>query len=269
MSPKHSDHLIEEAQATLEFTLTEEERKDLQVIYGEINRQILWDSAIGEGFTSLLGMGEDLLNGGEARTKHGSAWHTVTSEETRLFREEDPKSMSRKHLLTLLLAKKLLGGLRTRVNQSIEDIRILLPEEEEHLMDVATQPDQPAAKDVVAEIAISPEGKCCRGELHIKIEVRWKREDGNLIKETYCKGCRQVIQRLVNSVKESTRAKCQHPGAEWVEGAEGQEAICCNPACRAPIEDPDTYHWTESGLEPVDDDPNQDEAITLCSDYSS
>jgi hypothetical protein len=120
---------------------------------------------------------------------------------------------------------------------------------------------------VVADIVISPGGICKSGGSHIRTTVRWKRRNKDLFKETYCKDCRTVVYSLRVEADRKDKRPCQHPGAEWVEGQEGKEAICTEASCQAPISNPETYHWVDAGLEPFDDDPTKDEVITLCSDY--
>jgi len=114
---------------------------------------------------------------------------------------------------------------------------------------------------------ISPSGTCRQGGPHVRTTVRWKRHNGEMLKETYCKDCRAVIAKVQVKADRQHKQPCQHPGAEWVEGKEGQEAVCTEPSCRAPIPNPETYRWVEAGLEPYADDPTKDEVITLCSDY--
>jgi hypothetical protein len=282
--------LAEEAQDVLDQTLTEEDKATLQEVYKDFSGQIRWGRVIDNAFPILLGMVEELLEADEM-AKEGGPWDMVNSSDMLLFEDGDDKSMARKHSLLLMLAKKLLGGLKTRMNQSMKDIRVLSVNEEielEALVEAAEETERElrmdeeeidedeetpweeesavARHEVVANIDIAPEGDCRQSGRHIRTTVRWKRLNGDMFQETYCKDCRQVVKKVAATKRTLPSPKvCQHPGAEWLEGQEGREAVCTE--CKGPIENPDTYQWITAGLEPFGDDPTTDEAITLCSDY--
>ncbi len=302
--------LADEAQIVLKETLNEEDKVTLQGIHKDFGSQILWGRVIDNAFPVLLEMVEDLLET-KGLAKEGGPWHAVFESETALFKETDDKSMARKHFLLLMLAKKLLGGLKTRVNQSMEDIRVLSDNEEielealmeeadiraEELKDRDPEPDirvgyhhagpnnslvssratsrglppifeeesTAVRHEVVAEIDIAPEGDCRQNGRHTRTTMRWKRLNGDMFQETYCKDCRQVIKRAETQRQRRIPEECQHLNAEWVGGHEGSEATCTE--CKAPIPNPETYQWISAGLEPYGDDPTKDEVITLCSDY--
>ena len=112
---------------------------------------------------------------------------------------------------------------------------------------------------------IAPEGDCRQKGRHARTTTRWKRKNAEMFRETYCKDCRQVIESVAAQRARTEPKMCRHPGAEWVEGLEGEEARCIE--CKETIPDPSTYHWVDAGLEPYGDDPTADEATTLCSDY--
>lgn len=274
-------HLADEAGDVLSGTLTEEDRVQLQEVYKAISKQTQWGKAIDKAFPTLLGLVEEMVKT-EDVAKEGGPWFNVLEHEQCLFDDKEPKAMARQHLLLLLIAKKLLGGLKTRVNQGIRDVRVLSQEEEvelEALVEEAVeaqdlrdlvdgwnsqQERKVVQREVVAQVDIAPQGGCRGSGRHERTTVYWERLNGILFREVYCKDCRQVIEK-VKALRQAVPKECQHPNAKWVEGKEGKEAVC--PSCKNPIEDPSTYHWTTAGLEPYGDDPSQDEAITLCSDY--
>ena len=279
--------LAEEAYEVLETTLTEEDRERLQDIYKDVNSQIKWGHVIDNAFPVLLDLAEQLIET-EGMHKDGGPWHTITESDQILFDSEEPKHMSFRHLLLLLLSKKLLGGLKTRVNQSIGDIRVLSMDEETELQEIVDEAedlemdarldededeifegeDAAVAKkqgEVVAEIDIAPEGDCRQSGRHVRTVVRVKRKNDEVFSETYCKDCRAVIKRTEGKTTKAAKAECLHPGAEWKEGLEGKEAVCTG--CGEPIEDPSIFDWVGASLEPYGDDPTKDEVIVLCSDY--
>jgi hypothetical protein len=289
MRPTELCDLAAEAEDLLVSTLTEDERETLQEIYKDINTQVRWGQLLNNAFPALLEMTHDILETG-GMTKNNSPWYLVTEENRDLFKEEDPKHMARRHLLLLLLAKKLLGGLKTRVNQAIQDIQILSPTDEMDLIGTvaeaertvrtpSTEPNGAKAgikdgtkagiKDVAkAVIEISPPGDCRQNGRHVRTTVRFRRRNDQMVQETRCKDCRQVVGSLIMPREERKPTKeCDHSDAVWVEGFEGKQAVCGNPECQAPIEDPSIYRWSTVGLEPFGDDPSQDEAIILCTDY--
>jgi len=272
MDRDYPHFLAHEADELLETTLTQDDRERLQEIYRDINGEIRWSQVIDNAFPVLLEMAEELVQVG-GMCKNGDPWHMVLEEDVSLFLDEDPKAMARRHSLILMLAKKLLGGLKTRVNQTANDIQVLSQEEEDELVAIAwsevdqePEVEEPVARpEVVAEVEIAPAGDCLKGGNHIRTTVRWKRKNGEMFSETYCKDCRKVVRTVHTQIDRPSERVCQHPGAEWVEGEEGKKAVCT--ACKGDIPNPETYHWVDSGLEPFGDDPSKDEAITLCSDY--
>jgi hypothetical protein len=270
-----------DAEDLLESTLTDQDREQLYEIYKNMSGQVRWGRVLDNAFPVLIDLVDNLIEAGEGMTRHGSVWYLVDEGCEDLFEDGDPKAMARRHLLLLLFAKKLLGGLKTRVNQSTKDIRVLSPEEEQDLMETMDQAEElereirldEEAKDsnreedmsrrteVAADIDIAPQGECRNGGRHARVTIRWKRKNEELFTETYCRDCNRVIKKTL-AAKQSSR-ECAHPNAEWVEGKEGEEARCSNPGCLVPVADPSAYHWVDAGLEPCGDDPSQDEVIIL------
>lgn len=277
--------LAEEAEEVLEQTLTADDQEELQGIYKRVSKQISWDRVLDNAFPLLLELAEELVET-ETMCKNASPWDDTLESEQILFDNGDDKVMARRHSLLLMLAKKLLGGLKTRVNQSMGDIRILSQDEETELVAVIDEAEElereirldeddeevldeeeneVARTEVVAQVDIAPEGDCRQSGRHVRTTVRWKRKNDDMIRETYCKDCRQIVESIAAQKTKLEPKQCRHPGAEWVDGKEGEEARCTE--CQEPIPNPETYHWVDAGLEPYGDDPSQDEAITLCSDY--
>ena len=275
---------MDEARAVLESTLNQGDREHLQEIYHEVNNQLRWGLILDNAFPILLELAEELVKP-SGMAKDGGPWHTTYEEEQDLFEEGDPKAMARRHSLLLLLAKKLMGGLKTRVNQALDDIQILSPEAELDLHDLveaerekaeeirrAVEEEAPVVQEIevvaeirreeVVEIDLSLEGNCLQNGRHVRTTMRRKRKNENSYMETYCKDCHRVI-KCVKYKTEGAEAptRCFHAEAEWVEGKEGQEAQCSK--CQEPIQDPSIFKWSDVGLEPFGDDPALDEVITL------
>lgn len=269
-----------EAYDILESTLTEGDREELKEIYRKVSSQIYWKQVLDNAFPILVDMAEEITET-LVMAKEGGPWGKVPNEDVNLFVEEDPKYMARRQALILLLAKKLLGGLKTRTNQKARDIRILSPIEELDLQDVIDQDgeteEQTSSVDDSVEVAaslerkevdISLEGKCLHDGRHVRTTVQRRRKNKDNYLELYCRDCRKIVKStLYRTSGEAPKKVCSHPNSEWVGGKEGQEAICSEPTCQALIEDPEIYKWASVGLEPFGDDPSQDEVITLCSEY--
>lgn len=278
MSPNHTHPSSEEAEEILEATLTEGDLVEVQTMYKDLSRQIRWKQALDAAFPLLVELGEELMDSDEMhKAKHDPL---AGDGRSSLLNPNDPKTMARKHLTVLSLTKKLLGGLKTRVNRGIEDIRILSYAEELDLLTVACEPepavadeeesedaDESKAGELPANIQIGPERGCIRGGSHTRTTTSWRKLNGGQVREVYCKDCRTTIETAYNTGKLRSKRLCTHPDAEWVDGKEGKEAICINPFCRALVPNPGTYNWVVAGLEPYGDDPTKDKAEVLCSNY--
>ncbi len=275
---------MDETREVLESTLNQGDREHLQEIYREVNNQLRWGRILDNAFPILLEMAEELVKPSKM-AKEGGPWHTVYEEEQDLFKEEDPKAMARRHSLLLLLAKKLLGGLKTRVNQAAAAIRVLSPEDELDLYDLieagkeeeeeVEKTDEEAnpvvrkievvaqlEREETVEIDLSLAGNCLQNGRHIRTTMRRRRKNENSYMETYCRDCHRVVKCVCYKTEgETAPIRCFHAEAEWVEGKEGREAQCSK--CQEPIRDPSVFKWSDVGLEPFGDDPDQDEVITL------
>lgn len=291
-----NDISVEEAVELLTSGLTEDERDSLMGIKHDLNANIRWGKVVEESFGPILASMESLIfHGGEGLVKptvdpslQAPIYSLFASERARL--EEGDKAQLSRHFVTLLLTKKLLGALKTRVNQSLNDIQTLTEEEEfdamcaldegpseiidaefrEETEDMRGEPDP----EIVARIGFRDNWNC----EHVVTKVRHIKADGFRFQEdrleTFCKDCRnvigvRVIPKSQKAGKKSKKKKqgCQHRYAEWVPGKEGQTAQCvdeknCTHLITAEIE-LKRIHWEKAGLEPYGDDPSQDEVIAL------
>jgi hypothetical protein len=269
---------VEEAADKLGSYLTEAERAQVFEIYKDMSADIRWGRVLAELFPNLLDAMQDVIFGlndfKSNRYVKRNPWASLGKSQA-LFEDGDEKAMSRRHLLLLHLVKKLLGVAKTKVNQEMADVPVLSEEQESELLDVIQRAQEEEeeqemvrAHEVSAQlernaVILAPEGDCRQNGRHVRTEVRYRRKNDESFSEQYCKDCRQVIKRTV--FKGPEIKNCDHPGAEWIEGMEGKEAVCTK--CKGPIPNPETYQWESAGLEPYGDDPTKDEAITLCSDY--
>ncbi len=290
-----NETLIDEAAALLSSSLTGEERDALMGIKHDLNASIRWGRVVDDSFGPIVESMESLLfHGGEGLVKTANDPSRITpvdslfsSERARL--EEGDKAQISRHFVTLLLTKKLLGALKTKINQALNGIRILTDDEElEALIALDGEPDEvieaefveeagqvheETADEIVARIGFRDHWNC----QHVKTKVRHIKADGTSYKfdrlETFCKDCRNVIgtRTLPPSQKAGKKKRkpkgCQHRYAEWVLGAEGQTARCvddkaCTHLITAEV-DLRRIKWVAAGLEPYGDDPAQDEVTVL------
>jgi hypothetical protein len=253
----------EEAQEMLDNLLTEDEQGEVHELYKDVNGLVRWKNVLKEAYPILLELVGELVDNPSMGKEGLPPRLGISKEDGALFEEETPKALARRHWMTLTLAKKLLGGLKTKVSQNLQDIRILSPHEEDTLMEIAGETQEEPLNPEV-DIKVNPDtgGGCPHG----RTTTRIKPIDGRAMMQTYCHDCRRRIEEKAVGIPYSPKI-CEHSKATWVEGQEGQEAICANPRCKASIEDPSIYRWDAEGLEPPGDDPANDEVITLCSDY--
>jgi hypothetical protein len=255
----------EEAQELLENFLTEDEATEAHELYKDVNERVRWGNVLDEAYSVLLEIVGELVDNPSMGKDGLPPWSAISEEDRLLFEGDDPKAMARQHSMILGLAKKLLGGLKTRVVQSRKSIRVLSLKEEDHLMEIAEEREEEEPLILKGNIKVSPvaRGNC----KHARTTISTKAKSDCLLMRTYCHDCHTVVEVKSLQTQRPT-GKCEHSQATWVEGREGQEAICSNPRCAASIEDPSIYRWDARGLEPPGDDPTNDEVITLCSDYS-
>lgn len=283
MDPGSLQELAVEAEDILESYLTEAEREEVFSNFKDISSQVRWGAVSEEVFGGLLDDVYDLVFGvgvlGDTKFSKNDTWYLATDAEKELYEDKDPKGMHRRHLLLLWMTRKLLGVLKTKVNQGLLDVPILDDEEESELRGLQDyyesageepelvaclergKPDLPSIKD----IDLSAEGDCLQGGAHIRVVVRHRRRDNQVLTEQYCKDCRKVVSSVIRGSEEKADEPCECEAAVWIPGKEGQEAVCSK--CKEPIENPETFQWRNAGLEPFGDDPSQDEVVTLCSEY--
>lgn len=273
--------------AFLESSLTEDEAGALHNIKHELGICIRWGALTDNMFEWLMSGMDGLVfleneKSSTAVVKSNPYAALFDRDKKRISGDQERTQLARKYVLLHLL-KKLLGSLKTRVNQEFEGIEIIDEEAEAELkailaasadeeeMDLAGETDLAAGeREIVARITAGEE----RGCNHNHVTVRQIRADqsrsGTDELHQYCKDCRQVIQKdILKSITKTKRRflpdilpkTCPHSRVQWLEGQEGRVAICSS--CKEKVPDPQTYHWTKVGLEPFGDDPQQDEFIRV------
>jgi hypothetical protein len=269
----------EEAREILNCSLTEEDLDQLMGIKHEINHNIRWGKVLDEAFGPIFQSVEKLiLEGREGLSKDGPPVDSLFTQQ-RDFLLSGEKSQLHKHYVTLLLMKKLLGGLKTKVNQALSEFRVLSYVEEGRITDIADNLDSEGEWDFIErrldELGIPDEepeerrfprpqitarlgweeSSICN---HLRTKIRRKKADGSGRScdevETYCKDCRTVVETRLVGKNQRTRhelwgwkkkegekdSPCKHRRAEWVEGQEGQVARCCDKkGCTELITDPE------------------------------
>jgi hypothetical protein len=178
-----------------------------------------------------------------------------------------------------MILKKLLGALKTRVNKESEKIETIddftegelqeiirygydEPDEEE--MDLVTAlKDEHEQGEIIA--AVDHRKDCPHRRQTVKQIPSTKTESRMDELHTFCKDCKSFLE--IQKLKTRTTSRkikdwgkplpCQHRNGHWKDGEEGKTAICSN--CDEVVPNPEKFEWSKAGLEPVGDDPEQDE----------
>lgn len=196
----------------------------------------------------------------------------------------------RRHFLTLLTAKKILGILKTRVKAELDAIQSISPSREEELIGImegarAKTSQKEEDREVIPlpppKSKVLPEEEST-GEIVMSVKVKGKKPkkdcphshtrktyrndvQGITHEEVFCKMCSSWLSEeevTPLTARISKRKKdCEHRHAEWVPGQEGKVARCAEPHCGFILERAHTYRWQEAGLEPFGDDPSKDEVL--------
>lgn len=272
----------EEAAGALRDFLTTYEVESLQGIRHNMNSNIHWGKVVAEALPELVASIEAILFQETGVTK------TVPLDDLfpahRNFMDDPEKGELRRKYVVLQLTKKLLGALKTRINQEIQALPILSLQQEENLVRRSLSRQRargpkpriipagyrgeegPKEETVTAHLRRRCLGKLAEedngtpGCQHKRTTVSYKDVRSQLLRIAKCKDCDLTVSSQVESRR---RKVCRHRNAEWVPGKEGKEARCAEIDCLAPIPNPESFQWRKVGLEPFGDDPSQDEAIVL------
>lgn len=199
-------------------------------------------------------------------------------DKARINGPDEKVSAARKHVLLMIL-KKLLGALKTRVNKEFDKLDTIDdlterelqeiirsgcdgPDEEE--MDLVTAlNDEPEQGEIIA--GVDHRSKCTHNRITVKQIPSTKTLSRMDELHTFCKDCKTFLE--FKKLKTRTTGKrvqdrektmpCRHRNGHWKEGEEGKIAICS--ACDGVVPNPEKFEWLKVGLEPVGDDPSKDE----------
>ena len=281
----------EQPEEILDTVLTEEEKDILDNIKYELGICIRWGSLTTQFFKSML-KGIDTLifleNEKEepAVVKQNPYQALFDSDKKHLNGPERKASLKRKYV-SLLLLKKLLGALKTRVNQELqkieimddataEELRALILEDpvKEEIDFVGTRKSRSKKKRPEIIATVSPnksKNLQCQHKRTTIRQVRSNQAKSGLDEmHSYCRDCKQVyeVKELdkkthLSSFFNRFKQGCQHPRVQWKEGEEGKTAICSNSDCATVIDNPQRFNWVDVGLEPFGDDPSEDEITTI------
>ena len=192
----------------------------------------------------------------------------------------DGKSQTSRKYVLLMIMKKVLGALKTRVNQEFEKIETIDDFTEGELQEMIRYgydaPDE-EEMDLVSELhndmEIVADVDHRQGCLHIRQTVKqiFSTKTASRMDElhTFCKDCKAPLEvKKLNTRSTGKRVRdwgkprpCQHHNGYWKEGEEGKTALCST--CKEIVPNPEKFQWSKAGLEPFGDNPNQDEIISF------
>lgn len=269
----------------LDMVLTEDDKEALHGIKHELGLCIKWGALTEQFFQSMLD-GMDTLVFIETEkdepgvVKRNPYESLFDQDKARINSSSDKARLCRKYALLHLL-KKLLGALKTRVNQELNAIEIIDDETEMELKALLAEgPDEEEMdlvgrkkprkdeREIIAQVDVGDDRGCHHNRLTIR-QVRADQSKSGLDEmHSYCKECRQVIRVEVLGTKTpkqdswfSRPRQCLHREVHWREGQEGQVAECAY--CEQEVPNPEKYQWSKVGLEPFGDNPEDDEIMSF------
>ena len=124
----------EEAQLVLDNSLTEEDFSQLHILFHELSASIKWGNMVEKYLKPFLTDMENVVfNNTYKLTKRGEIpFHKLFIIEQELIEQKQLY----KNYIMLMLVKKLLGALKTRVNQFLDDIPSLTLDQEDELREI-------------------------------------------------------------------------------------------------------------------------------------
>jgi len=284
--------LFKEAADLLDQALTPGEIERLMGIRHDVNFNIHWKNVVKDTLDSLLTDIETLLfEGTEGLVKEPPIASLFPVEQD--FLKQGHKPDVYQHWLVLMVTKKLLGALKTRVNKELKKIPVLDREDETDLQNIIDSEFEVEEEDdgvlgmtsrselddeIIARLHLGDRDPC----QHFKTKIRRVKANGDgrhQKLQTYCVKCRNIVsEKTVKASKKKNKkgkgkgakpfkaGTCLHRKIKWVAGEEGRTAECSNSNCSYRISDPEAlldFDWEAAGLEPCGDDPSQDEVIVL------
>lgn len=289
------DTLIQEAVELLDIALTVEELERLRSIKYEVNNSINWKELVDFTLSCLTEDMHELIHTGiEGFVKRPPLGQLFPVEKDFLSEGRNPELYE--EWLTLMLVKKLLGAMKTKVKKRMKDIPTLDNEEEMELQNLVDGfgdfgPEDEEEDGVLGLTSRPPNDEAIIARLHqgkkspckhTRTQIRQIKANKRQEKlQVFCRDCREIVEETLIKLKgkKGKKAKgktkpveaCKHNSVRWVRGQEGQTAECAvkngnKYGCGTKITDPNQLQnmsWARAGLEPYGDDPLQDEVIVI------
>ncbi len=273
---------IEDVEALLRDSLRPDDLGEAKAIKHEISAVINWGDLTQSVSKEIFNMIEGLCDGELPELTKLKPIKALCGDALRIMGNKAEDNRVIQYMVYFLLAKKLLGALKTDINKKIGSIRILSPSETETVEQIVAdeellmEAEELGQTEDDIEIVARLESGSCK---HPRTIVRSNKQSRCL--ESFCKDCRTVITTYQNlgltvidpkdddgrPAKRKSK-KCKHRWLIWVEGEEGKVAECADQeGCTHRVTDVkilEGWNWASAGLEPFGDDPTQDEVIELC-----
>lgn len=270
----------------LEGLFTEVELENLINIKQEMSICIKWGVLTKHMYQNLLDNMDTLVfletENEEPATVKRNPYESLFARDQAVINGPTDKAQISRKIVLLYLLKKLLGALKTHVNQELEQIKTINDSAEGELQEMilygVDDPDE-EEMDLVSELN---DEDTTRGEIlavvdhrptcmHRRTTIRQipSTKTASRMDElhTFCKDCKAALGlQKMNTRTTLQRSRewldrgpkvCYHPNGTWKEGEEGKTAICSS--CKGVVPNPNKFRWEEVGLEPFGDDPELDE----------
>ncbi len=274
--------LTEDPGSILDTTFSEQDIEDLHSIKHELGICIKWGEVTNRVFKSLMGGADALVfletAEGDPQVVKRNPYEALFAKDQRIINGPKEKSkMSREYIL-LHITKKLLGALKTRVNQKLAEFEVIDDETEGSLFDLVREGEGADEEEMdlvsgnkteIEARIISKGTKGCDHKRSTYTQVPPESTvSGEYELHQYCKTCKVWVGVQEMGKRQKTggfnfkarEKKCYHKG-RWKEGEEGKIAICS--LCSEVIPDPQRFEWMRVGLEPFGDDPAADEILHI------
>ena len=279
-----TDRLIDGSpQELLNELFTEDELGNLRDIKMELGLCINWKAFIEHTYQVIMGNMDALVF---LETEKNTPQVVSRNPYEALFKPDqvringpDKKSQKARKYVLLMIMKKLLGALKTRMKKEVDGFEYIDDEDAGELQEMIhygyDEPDE-EEMDFVSALQDGQE----RGEIIAGVDHRQDcRHLRKTIKQipstktksrmdelhTFCKGCKKPLKvRKLDTRTIGKRIRgqnkpmpCQHRHGHWKDGEEGKTALCT--VCKEVVPNPKKFEWLKAGLEPVGDDPSKDE----------
>jgi len=279
-----TDRLLDGSpQELLNELFTEGELEALRDIKMELGLCINWKALIEHTYQVVMGNVDTLVF---LETEKSTPQMVSRNPYEALFERDrvringsGDKSQTAKKYVLLMIMKKLLGALKTRMKKEVDGFEYIDDEDAGELQEMIhygyDEPDE-EEMDFVSALQDGQE----RGEIIAGVDHRQDcRHLRKTIKQipstktksrmdelhTFCKSCKKPLNVKKLSTRTAGRRTqgrnenmpCQHRHGHWKDGEEGKTALCT--VCKEVVPNPKKFEWLKAGLEPVGDDPSKDE----------